>query len=274
MIEPGRVGALFFRMPVAIAVVASETNPFFSDGFCISSDGMEFMAVETEPICDDDTRSRGNGSVGVPVPAAPARRRTPWDTPWPDDIQVVFDKDPAAHNVFEILLYQGLHAVLLHRLAHWLYKRDVPVLPRIISQIGRIITGGIEINPGATIGHRFFIDHGSGIVIGETAEIGDDVMLYHQVTLGATGWWKDINNPGTRRHPRIENCVTIGTGATILGPVTIGHDSKIGAMALVIEDLPPNSVVVGRPARYIIRDGVRVHDMPLESFDAPGDFQI
>lgn len=232
------------------------------------------MAVKTEPIREDDVRDRGNGSTGAHPTTAPVRRRTPWGTLWPDDIQVVFDKDPAAHNVFEVLLYQGLHAVLLHRLAHWLYVRDVPVLPRLLSQIGRILTGGIEINPGATIGRRFFIDHGSGIVIGETAEIGDDVMLYHQVTLGATGWWKDINRPGKRRHPRIEDCVTIGTGATILGPVTIGRGTKIGAMALVIEDLPPDSVVVGRPARYIIRDGVRVHDLPLESFDDPGDYQI
>ena len=147
-------------------------------------------------------------------------------------------------------------------------------MPRLLSQLARLLTGGIEINPGASIGRRFFIDHGSGIVIGETSEIGDDVMLYHQVTLGATGWWRDIKNPGKRRHPRIEDGVTIGTGATILGPVTIGRGSKIGAMALVIEDLPPNSVVVGRPARYIIRDGVRVHELPLESLDAPGDYRI
>ena len=232
------------------------------------------MAVETEPISDDGTRGRGNGGAPTPPPAPPSRHRTPWGALWPEDIQVVFDKDPAAHNVFEVLLYQGLHALLLHRLAHWLYLRDVPFLPRLLSQLARLLTGGIEINPGASIGRRFFIDHGSGIVIGETSEIGDDVMLYHQVTLGATGWWRDIKNPGKRRHPRIEDGVTIGTGATILGPVTIGRGSKIGAMALVIEDLPPNSVVVGRPARYIIRDGVRVHELPLESLDAPGDYRI
>lgn len=240
------------------------------------------MAVRSEPKYEDEAAvNGGNGSARPPdapeatkAPEAPPRRRTPWGTAWPDDIQVVFDKDPAAHNVFEVLLYQGLHAVLLHRLAHWLYMREVPFLPRLISQFGRVITGGIEIHPGATIGRRFFIDHGSGIVIGETAEVGDDVMLYHQVTLGATGWWKDINNPGKRRHPRLENCVTIGTGATILGPVTIGADSKIGAQALVIEDVPPQSVVVGRPARYVVRKGVRVYDMPLESMENPGDYQI
>ena len=146
------------------------------------------MAVRSEPKCDDEAAVNGNGNAGPPdAPEAAARRRTPWGTAWPDDIQVVFDKDPAAHNVFEVLLYQGLHAMLLHRLAHWLYSREVPFLPRLISQFGRVITGGIEIHPGAKIGRRFFIDHGAGIVIGETSEIGDDVMLYHQVTLGATG---------------------------------------------------------------------------------------
>jgi serine O-acetyltransferase len=232
------------------------------------------MAVKTEASCEDGSKDSGRKDYGTNPVGQPIRHRTPWGTTWPEDIQVVFDKDPAAHNVLEVLLYQGLHAVLLHRLAHWLHIRGIPFLPRLISQLGRILTGGIEINPGAKIGRRFFIDHGSGIVIGETAEIGDDVMLYHQVTLGATGWWKDIHNSGSRRHPRIENAVTIGTGATILGPVTVGRGTKIGALALVIEDLPPNSVVVGHPARYITRDGIRVHDLPLESFDDPGDYQI
>ncbi len=171
----------------------------------------------------------------------------------PEDICIVFDKDPAARNLAEVLLYQGLHALVLHRIAHRLYLRRVPFLPRLISQFGRFITSGIEIHPGARIGRRFFIDHGTGIVIGETTEIGDDVMLYHQVTLGATGWWKDIVNGTKKRHPTIGDRVTIGVGASILGPVTIGADSKIGAMALVVESVEPNSTVVASPARRLHR---------------------
>ncbi|MCL4543066.1 MAG: serine O-acetyltransferase [Chloroflexi bacterium] len=179
-------------------------------------------------------------------------RRCLWWT-LPEDVQVVFEKDPAARNVAEVLLYQGLHAIFLHRIAHRLYLRGVPFLPRLISQFARIITGGIEIHPGAKIGRRFFIDHGTGIVIGETAEIGDDVMLYHQVTLGATGWWKHRADGEQKRHPTIEDRVTIGVGASILGPVTIGHDSKIGAMALVIESVPAHSTIVASPARLLQR---------------------
>jgi len=171
----------------------------------------------------------------------------------PEDVCVIFDKDPAAKNLPEVLLYQGLHAIVLHRIAHRLYERRVPFLPRLISQFGRFITAGIEIHPGARIGQRFFIDHGTGIVIGETTEIGDDVMLYHQVTLGATGWWKDLGNGGKKRHPTIGDRVTIGVGASILGPVTIGADSKIGAMALVVESVAPNSTVVASPARLLHR---------------------
>ena len=192
---------------------------------------------------------------------------------WPDDIQVVFDKDPAAKNVLEVLLYQGVHAVLLHRLAHRLYVAGVPVMPRLISQLGRLLTGGIEIHPGATIGRRFFIDHGSGVVIGETTEIGDDVMLYHQVTLGATGWWKDLNNGRARRHPKLEDRVTIGVGASVLGPVTIGADSKIGAMCLVLEDVPPKSVVIARPGSFLVREGKRVKDAWLQESEVPTGYR-
>ena len=183
--------------------------------------------------------------------ARPRRRRTIW----PDDIDVIFEKDPAARNIFEVLTYQGLHALLLHRLAHALYRAHVPFLPRLISQVARILTGGIEIHPGARIGRRFFIDHGTGVVIGETAEIGDNVMLYHQVTLGATGWWKRNGDGRKKRHPTIEDNVTIGVGASILGPITIGRDSKIGAMALVVESLPAHSVVVAQPAQLLQRRG-------------------
>ncbi len=169
------------------------------------------------------------------------------------DIAVVFEKDPAAKNVAEVLLYPGLHALWAYRVAHRLYTKNVPFVPRLICQVARILTGGIEIHPGAKIGERFFIDHGSGVVIGETAEIGDNVMLYHQVTLGATGWWKDMKSGRVKRHPTIENDVVIGCGASILGPVTIGAGSKIGAMALVIENVPPGSIVVGAPGTVLKR---------------------
>ncbi len=163
-----------------------------------------------------------------------------------EDVQVAFEKDPAAKNIVEVLGYPYLHALWSHRVAHALYKRNWPILPRMISQFSRVITGGIEIHPGATIGRRFFIDHGTGVVIGETAVIGDNVMIYHQVTLGALGWWKDMKRSvGSKRHPTVEDNVIIGCGASILGPITIGQHAKIGAMALVIEDVPPHSVVMG-----------------------------
>jgi serine O-acetyltransferase len=175
---------------------------------------------------------------------------------YPEAIKVIFEKDPAARNIFEVLMYQGLHALALHRVAHALYRAHIPIVPRLISHVGRLITGGIEIHPGAKIGKRFFIDHGSGVVIGETAEIGNNVMLYHQVTLGATGWWKTMGPTWrVKRHPTIEDNVTIGCGASILGPVTIGRNSKIGAMALVLEDVPADSVVVAKPAELLMLHG-------------------
>jgi serine O-acetyltransferase len=175
-----------------------------------------------------------------------------------EDVSVVFEKDPAAKNVGEVLLYQSLHALWAHRVAHRLYERGIPVIPRLISQIARVLTGGIEIHPGARIGRRFFIDHGSGVVIGETAEIGDNVMLYHQVTLGATGWWKDMKSGRVKRHPTIEDDVVIGCGASILGPVTVGKGSKIGAMALVIDNVPPGSIVVHTPGTVLRRGNARL----------------
>ena len=210
--------------------------------------------------------------------ATPRRIRTaPWRrTSWPDDIDVIFEKDPAARTILEVLTYQGLHAILLHRLAHALYRRGVPFLPRLISQVARFITAGIEIHPGARIGKRFFIDHGSGVVIGETAIIGDNVMLYHQVTLGATGWWKHREGKNRKRHPTIGDNVTIGVGASILGPITIGHDSKIGAMALVLESLPPHSIVMAQPAKMQIGKGASKSAKELEAQwddDAP-DYAI
>lgn len=162
-----------------------------------------------------------------------------------EQIDTIFREDPAAKSVLEILLcYPGLHAILLHRLAHSLYLWGVPLIPRLISQFGRFFTG-IEIHPGATIGRRFFIDHGDGVVIGETTEIGDGVLIYQGVTLGGTGKEKG------KRHPTIGNCVVIGTGAKVLGNITIGDHVKIGAGSVVIKPVPPHSTVVGIPGRIV-----------------------
>lgn len=179
-----------------------------------------------------------------------------------EDIKVVFERDPAAKSVPEILLcYPGFHAIIMHRIAHWLYGRRIPLVPRLISHISRFLTG-IEIHPGAKIGRRFFIDHGMGVVIGETTEIGDDVLIYQGVTLGGTGKGKG------KRHPTIGNRVVIGAGAIILGPITIGDDSRIGAGSVVVNSVPPGSTVVGVPGKVIKRDGVKIVD-PLEHGKLP-----
>jgi serine O-acetyltransferase len=162
-----------------------------------------------------------------------------------EQIDTIFREDPAARSVVEILLcYPGFHAILLHRVAHRLYLARVPLLPRVISQIGRFFTG-IEIHPGARIGHRFFIDHGMGVVIGETAEIGDDVLVYQGVTLGGTG------NEKGKRHPTLGNRVVVGAGAKVLGGIRIGDDVKIGAGTVVVRPVPDNSTVVGIPGRSV-----------------------
>ncbi len=162
-----------------------------------------------------------------------------------EQVDTIFREDPAAKSVLEIVLcYPGFHAVLLHRLAHRLYNGGVPLLPRIISQFGRFFTG-IEIHPGATIGRRFFIDHGSGVVIGETSEIGDDVLIYQGVTLGGTGKEKG------KRHPTLGNHVVVGTGAKVLGSITVGDYVKIGAGSVVIRPVPDHSTVVGIPGRVV-----------------------
>src|ERR1022692_2427621 len=150
-----------------------------------------------------------------------------------EQIDTIFREDPAAKSVIEIFFcYPGFHAILGHRLSHQLYRWGVSLLPRVLSQISRFFTG-IEIHPGASIGRRFFIDHGAGVVIGETAEIGDDVTMYHGVTLGGTSW-----SPG-KRHPTVRDGVLIGAGAKILGPVTVGRGARVGANSVVIEDVPP-----------------------------------
>jgi serine O-acetyltransferase len=165
-----------------------------------------------------------------------------------EQIETVFREDPAAKSTLEILLcYPGFHAILAHRVAHAMYRKRVPLLPRVISQISRLFTG-IEIHPGATIGRRFFIDHGMGVVIGETTEIGDDVLLYQGVTLGGTGKEKG------KRHPTIGNHVVIGTGAKVLGSITVGSNVKIGAGSVVVKSVPENSTVVGIPGR-VVRSG-------------------
>jgi serine O-acetyltransferase len=162
-----------------------------------------------------------------------------------EQIETIFREDPAARSVLEIVLcYPGFHAVLMHRAAHRLYQTGVPILPRFISQISRFLTG-IEIHPGATIGRRFFIDHGMGVVIGETTEIGDDVLLYQGVTLGGTG------NEQGKRHPTLGNNVVVGTGAKVLGSIRIGNNVKIGAGSVVVHPVPDYSTVVGIPGRIV-----------------------
>jgi serine O-acetyltransferase len=171
------------------------------------------------------------------------------------DIQTVFEKDPAAKSALEVLLcYPGLHAILLHRVAHALYKRKIPLIPRLISHLSRFLTS-IEIHPGATVGKRFFIDHGLGVVIGETAEIGDNVLMYQGATLGGTGKEKG------KRHPTIGNGVVIGAGATILGAITVGDNAKIGAGSVVVKSVPPNCTVVGVPGRIVVDNGRRLDPM-------------
>lgn len=169
-------------------------------------------------------------------------------------MDTIFREDPAARSILEIFLcYPGFHAILLHRLAHRLYGAGVPLLARMMSQFSRWMTG-IEIHPGAVIGRRFFIDHGMGVVIGETAEIGDDVLIYQGVTLGGTGKEKG------KRHPTIGNNVVIGTGAKVLGNIVIGDHVKIGAGSVVIHPVPPHSTVVGIPGRVARANGVAVED--------------
>jgi serine O-acetyltransferase len=164
-----------------------------------------------------------------------------------DDIKAVFQRDPAARSVWEIIFsYPGLHALIFYRISHWLWQHKLFFIGRFASHIGRFLTG-IEIHPGALIGSRFFIDHGMGVVIGETAEVGDNVTLYHGVTLGGTTWQKG------KRHPTIGNNVVIGTGAKILGPITVGDNTRIGANSVVLNNVPPNSIVVGVPGKVVFR---------------------
>ena len=169
-----------------------------------------------------------------------------------EDIEVVFEQDPAARRVVEVVLtYAGLHAIWSHRVAHALFKRKLFFLARAVSQVSRFFTG-IEIHPGAKIGRRFFIDHGMGIVIGETCEIGNDVTIFQGVTLGGTGKERG------KRHPTLHDNVLVATGAKVLGSITIGENSKVGAGSVVLKNVPPNATVVGIPGTVVIQDGVKV----------------
>jgi len=164
-----------------------------------------------------------------------------------EDIACVFDRDPAARTWFEVVTtYPGLHALQAHRFAHWIWRRNFKWLARVLSTISRLLTG-IEIHPGAKIGRRFFIDHGMGVVIGETAEIGDDCTIYHGVTLGGTSW-----DPG-KRHPTLCDGVVIGAGAKVLGPIIVGKNSRVGSNAVVVKDVPDSASVVGVPGRMVTK---------------------
>jgi serine O-acetyltransferase len=168
-----------------------------------------------------------------------------------EDLQAVFDRDPAARTTLEVVLaYPGLHAIWFHYIGHWLWEHDLKLLGRLVSEFSRFITG-IEIHPGAKIGRRLFIDHGMGVVMGETTEIGDDVLIYQGVTLGGTSLKKE------KRHPTIEDQVMISAGASVIGPVRIGRGSRIGAGAVVVSSAPPYSTIVGIPGKVIEGESTR-----------------
>lgn len=177
------------------------------------------------------------------------------------DFRIIFDRDPAARNGLEVLFcYPGLQAILLHRFAHWLHHLGIPFIPRMISHISRFLTG-IEIHPGAKIGKGVFIDHGMGVVIGETAIVGDGCLIYQGVTLGGTG------KQSGKRHPTLGENVVVGAGAKVLGNLYIGNDVRIGAGSVVLRDVPSDCTVVGVPGRVVYRSGVRVN--PLEHGQLP-----
>lgn len=184
-----------------------------------------------------------------------------------EEIDSVFGRDPAVRTRLEVVLcYPGFHAILFYRFSHWLWLKGLKLIGRFVSHVGRVLTG-IEIHPGAKIGKRFFIDHGMGVVIGETAEVGDDVTLYHGVTLGGTTWQKG------KRHPTLGNDVVVGAGAKILGPITVGDGARVGSNAVVVRDVPPGVTIVGIPGRAVDQAkkesephfaayGASVQDMP------------
>lgn len=178
-----------------------------------------------------------------------------------EDIDAIFERDPAAKNVLEVLLcYPGLHAIIIHRFSHALFRRGWVILPRLISNTARFLTG-IEIHPGATIGKKVFIDHGTGVVIGETAEVGDNVTIYQGATLGGTG--KDKG----KRHPTIGNNVVISCGAKVLGPFKVGDNSKIGSGSVVLKEVPPDCTVVGVPGQIVIKENKKLRSVHNNEID-------
>jgi serine O-acetyltransferase len=180
-----------------------------------------------------------------------------------EDIQAVFHNDPAARTTLEVILaYPGVHAIWLHRVAHWLWNHHLKLIARMVSEVSRFATG-IEIHPGATIGRRLFIDHGMGVGLGETTEIGDDVLIYQGVTLGGTSLKKE------KRHPTIEDHVMVSAGASVIGPVRIGHGSRIGAGAVVVSSAPPYSTIVGIPGKVIEGESARQDVAELEHGHLP-----
>ncbi|MHA1293631.1 MAG: serine O-acetyltransferase [Promethearchaeota archaeon] len=184
------------------------------------------------------------------------------------DVSAAFNKDPAAYSLLEVLTsYPGIKAILLHRIAHFFWIIGMPFVPRYISEIARESTG-IEIHPGAQIGRDFFIDHGGGVVIGETAIIGNNVTIYQGVVLGGT-----TSDP-IKRHPTLGNNIVVGSGAKLLGPIVIGDNVKIGANSVVVKDVPPNSVVVGVPGRIIAREGKKIKKIDLSHGDLPDPLSI
>ncbi|GAB4539552.1 MAG: serine O-acetyltransferase [Pleurocapsa sp.] len=183
-----------------------------------------------------------------------------WLTTIWTDFQIIFDRDPAASNWLEVLIcYPGVHALALHRIANWLWHSRVPLIPRFLSHLGRFLTG-IEIHPGATIGKGVFIDHGMGVVIGETAIVGDYCLIYQNVTLGGTG------KQTGKRHPTLDKNVVVGAGAKVLGNINIGHNVRVGAGSIVLRDVPNDCTVVGIPGRIVSRTG---HGCPLEHGTLP-----
>lgn len=181
-----------------------------------------------------------------------------------EDIETAFREDPAARTTFEVIFcYPGLHAIWVHRISHWFWNKGLRTLARFLSHMSRFLTG-IEIHPGAKIGRRFFIDHGSGVVIGETSQIGDDVLIYQGVVLGGTSREK------TKRHPTLGNRVVVGAGAILLGPIKVGDGAKIGAGSVVIKDVPENATVVGVPGRIVIsREPRKISGVDLDHNKLP-----
>ncbi|WP_077729017.1 serine O-acetyltransferase [Methylocaldum sp. 14B] len=215
----------------------------------------EILDRKVESLSDSDARP---ASAPSPRPPSGSRAQNLF-AEWREDVACVFGRDPAARTRFEVLTtYPGLHAVLIHRVAHRLWQRGFFYGARLLAFLTRLWTN-IDIHPGATIGRRFFIDHGAGVVIGETAEIGDDVTLYHGVTLGGTSW-----NKG-KRHPTLGDGVLVGAGAKILGPITLGDNVRVGANSVVVKDVPANRTVVGIPGRIVQpKEGVTMNPQRID----------